>query len=153
MSGAAYVVTGSPTQAFVDALKARLESDATLMAMITGVFGHLSEATRTAYPYLVLGYRHLDEGQARSMSLPGGKTQVQLDGWSDHKGGSEMHAILSRSRVLLDRFPLRVKGYTLMAGSLTCEFEDVFDEPDEDKPQSKLYRGIQRWSAEIDEAA
>lgn len=148
-----YVVTGSPTQAFVDALKARLEADTTLMALITGVFGHLPEDVRTPYPYLVIGYRHLDEGQARSMALPGGQAQLQLDGWSDHQGGSQMHAILARVRVVLDRQTLRLDGFTMMAGSLHCAFEDVFDEQDEDSPEKKLYHGVQRWAAEIDEAA
>src|SRR5687767_9953744 len=98
-----YTATASPTQAFVDALKTRLEDDATLMALIEGVYGHVSEAARTAYPYLVIGYRHLDEGQARSMGLAGGNVQVQLDGWSAHKGASEMHTVLSRVRALLQR--------------------------------------------------
>lgn len=148
-----FFVTGSPTQAFVDALKSRLEGDATLMALIEGVFGHLPEDVRTPYPYLVIGQRHLDEGQTRSMSLPGGQVSVQLDGWSDHEGASEMHAILSRVRVLLERHSLRLDDFALVQGSLRCEFEDVFDEPDEDAPEKLLYRGIQRWDAEIDEAA
>lgn len=148
-----FVVTGSPTQAFVDALRAALTSDVTLMALITGVYGHVSEADRTAYPYLVLGDRHLDEGQARSMAMSGGRTSVQLDGWSAHKGGSEMHAILSRARIVLERRTLTVLGFSMMAGSLTCEFEDILDEPDADNPKKTLYHGIQQWVAEIDEAA
>ncbi len=148
-----FAILGSPTQAFVDALKAALEADATLMAMIEGVFGHVSDAARTRYPYLVLGQRHLDEGNARSMGVAGGRTEIQLDGWSDHKGASEMHAILSRARAVLDRRTLRVAPFTMMAGSLSCEFEDVFDEPDEDAPSKRLYHGVQRWGAEIDGAA
>lgn len=148
-----FVVTGSPTQAFVDAMKTRLEADATLMALVEGVYGHLSEAARTAYPYIVIGYRHLDDGNTRSMGLAGGRCEVQLDVFSDHKGASEAHAILSRLRVLLERVTLRLNGFVMVQGSLACEMEDVFDEPDEDKPQSKLYHGVQRWGAEIDEAA
>lgn len=148
-----FLVTASPSQAFIDALKDALDADATLMDLVTGVYGHLPESARTSFPYLVLGYRHLDDGQARSMALPGGRISVQLDGWSHHKGASEMHAILSRVRVLLERRDLRIPGFALVQGSLTCEMEDVFFEPDEDKPQDGLYRGIQRWTAEIDEAA
>jgi hypothetical protein len=148
-----YLVTASPTEAFVDAVRIRLRADATLDAVITGVFDHLREAERTLYPYLVLGYRHLDDGQTRSMGLPGGRVQLQIDGWSATKGPHEMHTMLSRVRVLFERYPLTVHGFRLMDGSLTCEFEDVFDEPDPDAPEKKLYRGIQRWGAEIDEAA
>ena len=147
-----YVVTGSPTQAFVDAVMNRLENDSTLDALVTGVFGHLPESTRTAYPYVVIGQRHLDEGQARSMGLAGGRVDLQLDSWSALKGASQTHAILSRVRVLLERYDLPVAGFQLMRGSLTCEFEDVFPEADEDKPGSTLYHGMQRWTAEIDEA-
>lgn len=155
-----YLVTGSPTLAFVDAIKDRLDGDAPLMALLfvagrtgNGVYGHLPEAARTAYPYLILGQRHLDEGQARAMGVGGGRVSIQLDGWSGAKGASQMHFILSRVRVLLDRYPLAVVGFQAVVGSLVCDFEDVFDEPDEDKPGGKLYHGVQRWSAEVDEAA
>lgn len=148
-----FVVTGSPTQAVIDALKARLDGDAVLAALIEGVYGHVSETARVNYPYLVLGQRHLEEGPTRSMGLGGGRVVVQIDGWSDAKGASEMHGILSRVRVLLERRPLAVDGFRVVDGSLTCEMEEVFDEADEDSPERRLYRGIQRWALEIDEVS
>jgi hypothetical protein len=146
-----FVVTGSPTQAFVDAVKDRLDGDTTLAALVTGTYGHLSEAARVAYPYLVLGQRTLDN-EGGAMGLPGGRITLQLDGWSDRKGPSQMHTILSRVRVLLERQTLRLDGFVMVVGSLTCELEDVFDEPDEDKPGNRLYHGVQRWVASVDAA-
>jgi len=77
---------------------------------------------------------------------------VQLDCWSDHMGASEAHAILSAVTRVLERRTLAVSPYTMVVGSLTCEMEDVFDEPDEDKPDARLYHGVQRWVAEIHDA-
>lgn len=150
-----FTVTGSPAPAFIDAFKARIEADVTLMAMIEGVFGHLDETERTSYPYLVFGPEQRDPNDfnAGAMGLPGQKVVLQIDGWSDHKGKSEMRSILSRMSVLFERQTLTVQGFQMMAGSLTCEFEDIDREVDEDAPEKSLYRGTQRWAAVIDEVA
>lgn len=146
-----FTVTAEPTQAFTDAVSSRLKADTTLMALVVGVYAHLSEAARVAYPYLVLGRRHL-ERNAGAMSLPGANVSLQIDGWSSYKGPYEMGRILSRVSVLLERHPLVVSGFAPVDGSLTCELSEVFDEPDEDKPGSRLYHGVQRWMVEIHEA-
>jgi hypothetical protein len=145
-----FTVTGSPTQALVDAVKTALDADATLGALVNGIFGHLSESARTAYPYVVLGRRsRLNDTGA--MQIAGSHVSLQIDVWSAHKGASEAHGILSRIVVLLERANLTVTGFDLIQGSLSCEFEDVFDEPDLDKPDARLYHGVQRWTAEIHE--
>lgn len=147
-----FTVTGTPTQAFIDAVRAALLADATLMTLVTGVFGHVSEAARTAYPYIVLGRRtRTNDGGA--MQLAGGQVSVQLDVWSARKGASETQTILSRVFAVLERRALRVSGFALIAGSLTCELEEVFDEPDADKPEARLYHGVQRWIADLEESA
>ena len=146
-----FTVTAEPTQAFVDAISARLRADTTLMALVTDVLAHLSEAARTAYPYLVLGRRHLSR-DAGAMGLAGGIVELQVDGWSSYKGPLEMQRILSRVSVLLERQPLVVTGFDLLRGSLTCTLSDVDDEPDEDKPGARLWHGVQQWTAEIHEA-
>ena len=146
-----FTVTAEPTQAFVDAISARLRADTTLMALVTDVLAHLSEAQRTAYPYLVLGRRHLTR-DAGAMGLAGGIVELQIDGWSDYKGPLEMQQMLSRVSVLLERQPLVVTGFDLLRGSLTCTLSDVDDEPDEDKPGARLWHGVQHWTAEIHES-
>jgi hypothetical protein len=143
-----YPATGDPTVAFVDAVKTRLTADATLMALITGVFSHLSEAARTNYPYVVLGQRH-HAGDAGAMQTPGGHVSLQIDTWSNAKGPFQASNIQSRIYVLLERVALTVTGFVLVEGSLTREFAEVFDEPDEDSPDRLLYHGVQRWVAEI----
>lgn len=147
----AYPVTGSPLTALVDGVRTVLLADATLMALITGLYGHVSEAARVAYPYLVIGRRTRD-GLGGAMGVAGGTVTVEIEGWSDAKGPYAMQAILSRVAVLLERQPVTVTGYSLVTGSVHCEHEDVFDEPDEDKPGSRLYHGLQRWTAEIHES-
>ena len=146
-----FTVTADPTVAFVDAIKARLSADAQLVALVTGIFGHLSEAARVAYPYLVLG-RRTSNNEGGAMGLAGGQVTLQIDGWSNAKGPYAISSIGSRVYAVLERQPLSVSGFALVEGSLTREFQEVFDEPDEDKPDSRLYRLVQRWTAEIDES-
>lgn len=145
------LVTGTPTQAYVDALKAALAADATLMSLVTGIYGHLPDAARTAYPYQALGQRNR-QSDVGVMGMLCSLVTVEVNVWSAHRGASEVQAILARNVIVLERKTLRVSGFTMVEGSLTCEFEDVFDEPDEDQPSRRLYRGIQRWRAEIHES-
>jgi hypothetical protein len=146
-----FTVSGSPVQAMVDAVKAALEADASLMAIVTVVTGHVSETERATYPYLVLGRRNRN-GDVGAMTIAGSQVSLQLDWWSNHRGPSEAQAIGSHVSRILERRALPVAGFALVRGSLTCDFEEVFDEPDEDMPGQKLYHGVQRWTAEIHEA-
>lgn len=146
-------VTGDPIQAVVDAMKTALLADGTLTGMVgaTGVTGYVSAAARPPFPYLLLGRRH-HTGDAGAMQKEGGHVSIQVDGWSDHKGPSEMHAIVSRCYVVLERTNLTIAGFTLVQNSLHREFADVFDEPDEDMPERVLFHGVQQWTCEIHES-
>jgi hypothetical protein len=149
-----FLVSASPQQAFIDALKRALEADATLMALVTGVYGHVPEASRVTPPYIVFGYEHEDQdGAAGAMGLAGSRCMVTLDVWSKGKGKSEVRSILSRIYTVLERRTLHVTGFRMMDGSLTREFQDIDDEPDADSPTLRLYHGIQRWGCVVDEAA
>lgn len=143
-----FTVSADPTVAFVDAVKTRLAADTTLAALVTGIYGHLSQAARTAYPYVVLG-RRTSDGSSGAMGLPGGIVSLQVDVWSDAKGPYAATVICSRMYTLLERHPLTVTGFDLVAGSLHREMQDVFDEFDSDSPDRVLYHGVQRWTAEI----
>lgn len=145
-----FTVTADPTVAFVDAVKSRLSSDTTLSALVTGIYGHLSEAARTSYPYVVLGRRSVPE-DAGAMGLPGSMVTLQIDVWSDAKGPYVATHICSRIYTVLERQPLTVTTFDCLDGSMRREFQEVFDEPDEDSPEKRLYHGVQRWSAEIHE--
>ena len=146
-----FTTVGSPIEAFVDGVRAILVADATLTALVTGVYGHLSEAARVAYPYVVLG-RRTRQNDAGTMQIGGGHVTLQVDIWSAKKGSHEAEVIGSRIVQVLERAPVRASGYTVVAGSLSCELDEVFDEPDEDKPGARLYHGVQRWTAEIHES-
>lgn len=146
-----FTVTGSPVQAFVDALKAALTADAALMAIVTTVTGHVSETAKQTLPYIVLGRRSRDTNGG-AMQLPGGKVTVQIDWWSGARGPYQAQTIGGHVSRLLERQTLRLSGFTMVTGSLTCELEDVFDEPDDDMTDEKLYHGVQRWTADIHEA-
>lgn len=146
--------TGSPVQAFVDGVRTVLLADATLTALLsstTAIYGYVSEAARTDLPYLVIGTRTRTT-EPGAMQKAGSRVTLQVDGWSDHKGPSEMHSILSRVAAVLERTAVTVTGFTLITGSVTCEFETVFDEEDTDAPEQRLYHGVQRWTAEIHES-
>lgn len=143
------IVTGSPTQAVVDGVRSALLADATLARLVTGVYGHLP-AARVTFPYLVIG-RRTRQNDRGAMQSTGGRISLQLDVWSAHKGPSEAHAILSAVTQVLERRNVTVSGFALVQGSLTCETEDVFDEPDEDSPERVLYHGVQRWTCEVHE--
>jgi hypothetical protein len=141
--------TGSPVQAVVDAIRTILVGDATLMALVTGVYGHLSEAARVAYPYVVLGRRTRDD-EGGAFGAAGGAVVLQIDVWSDGKGPSQTHSILSQIAALLQyRLSLVITPWTYVDASLTCELEEVFDEPDDDSPGRRLYHGLQRWACEV----
>lgn len=153
-----FSATAEPIVAVVDAVRAILAADPVLLAgatnvrALTGVYGHLSEAQRTAYPYLVLGRRTAD-GNEGAMQRAGAQVTLQLDGWSDAKGPYELQVIGSRVfQVLERRAGFTVPGFELLSGSLHREFSEYFDEPDEDKPGARLYHMVQRWSVVVHEA-
>jgi len=143
-----FAVATDPLIGFVDAVRAALTADTTLSALVTGVYGHVSEAARVAYPYLVLG-RRSDAGDAGAMGVSGHRVTLQIDGWSDAKGPYAIEAIGARVFAVLERRPIQVGGFEVVSGSLHREMSEVFDEPDEDKPGARLYRLVQMWSCEI----
>lgn len=144
-----FAVTADPIVAFVDAVKAKLGADATFMAMVTGVYGQLPAAARTLYPYVVLGRRTSTPGGA--MQLAGNQVSLQIDVWSDAKGPATVSLICSRIYAVLERQPLILSGFSLVEGSMTREFQEVFDEPDADSRDQVLYHGVQRWVADVHE--
>lgn len=144
-----FTVSADPTVAFVDAVKAKLSADSVLVAMVTGIYGHLSEAARTNYPYVVLARR---EGvPAGAMQLAGSEVTLFIDVWSDAKGPFTVTSICSRIYAVLERKPLMVSGFTLTDASVTRMAQTIFDEPDADDPDSLLYHGVQQWTAIVEE--
>lgn len=147
-----FTVTAEPTIAFVDAFRAVLVADATLMALATGVYGHVPRADRTVLPYVVLGRRSGDDDEG-AMGVQGNNVSVQVDGWGDANRPAIIEAIGSRIFALMQRRAgFAVTGFAVIEGSLHREFFDYYLEPDEDKPGSSLYRMVQRWTVKLHEA-
>lgn len=145
-----FTVSADPTIAFVDAVRAKLIGDAMLVGMVTGIYGHLSEAARTAYPYIVLGHRRAEPSGA--MQLAGSALTLHIDVWSDAKGPLTVQQICSRIYTLLERQTLAVTGFTMESHSMDRVNQNVFDEPDMDDPNNLLYHGQQEWTAVVEES-
>lgn len=144
-----FTVSADPTVAFVDAVKTKLSADSVLVAMVTGIYGHLSEAARTNYPYIVLARR--ESAPAGAMQLAGSEVTLFVDVWSDAKGPFTVTSICSRVYAVLERQPLSVGGFVITVGSMTRVAQTIFDEPDADDPNQLLYHGVQQWTAIVEE--
>lgn len=147
---AQFTVTGSPVVPFVDAVKAALVADVALMGLITGVYGGTSRADPTVLPYVQLG-RRAAMGDGFAMQKAGADVSLQIDVWSEKNGAYEASRIAGEVRRVLARTPLVLVGFTLILGSVTCEMEEVFEEPDADMPDRALYHAVQRWQASLEE--
>lgn len=147
-------VTGSPLGAFGDAIYARLAADVALLALAPGgVYASPPRDVRVPLPYVLVGQRREMTDQGGAMQIEGGLASIWVDVWSDKNGPAETQDILSRIRLLLQRQLLPVPGYSMIERSLTCPEELVTTAPDPDLPTRELFHGLQRWNADLEEAA
>lgn len=144
-------VTGSPNAAFADAVFRVLSTDATLLALVTGVYASAPDAAKLVKPYVIVGDRDFAPQDAGAMQLEGGRARVTLDVWSDYNGPAETQDIQSRIRVLLLRASLPVQGFALFAGSVICEDEQCVADWDPDMPKQSLFHGVQAWIGLLEE--
>ena len=84
-----------------------LIGDATLGALISGVFDEVPEGTPR--PYMVIG--EALETPANSHDRFGRETVETLHVWSDHRGFSQVSEIAARVVALLDHQPLTIAGH------------------------------------------
>lgn len=96
----------SPLGPIQDAVYGVLSGDATLGALISGVFDEVPEGT--PYPYVTLGEALEQPDNAHDRF--GRQSVLTLHVWSLHRGFSEANAIASRVVALLDHNPLTVVG-------------------------------------------
>lgn len=108
------------------AVYAKLSGDATLTALITGVFDHVPEGT--GYPYVVVGEAFATP--RNSQDRKGRRTAENIHVWSDHLGYSELNAIADRIIELLDHQALTVSGHDIVLSNF--EFQQTLDDPDPD---------------------
>lgn len=114
----------TPFGAVQEAIYGVLSGDATLGALITGVFDHVPEGT--AYPYVVIG--EALETPDDSHDRTGRHTVETLHIWSDHRGFSQLGAIAARVVALLDHQPLTVAGHHHVV--TRYEFGQQLNDPD-----------------------
>lgn len=147
-----FSVSAEPVTAFVDAFTAALVTDAAYAALVTGTYGHVTEAAAATFPYVVIGTRSVN-GDAGAMQVAGSRVSLQLDGWSDTKGPYTVQLIGSRIAAVMERRRgFSVPGFAVVDGSLHREMSEYLSEFDAERPQHSLYRLVQRWTVEIHES-
>jgi hypothetical protein len=107
-----------------NAIYTRLTSDATLMALITGVYDDVPEIT--SYPYVVLG----DDSDINygTKTLDGVQYVINIHAWSRYRGVKEATEILERIYYLLHEYAIVVTGAS--AVHIRQEFNTVLTDDD-----------------------
>ena len=116
------------------AIYLKLNGDATLSALITGVFDHVPQ--NQAFPYVVLGEDTLKDWS--TFGTLGQEPTVTLHVWSRSRGKREAQDILSRIDTLLHRASLTVTGQNVTG--IEREFEQTLRDGD-----GVTYHGVQRY--------
>ena len=147
-----FLATGNELEAVVDAVVPALKGDSPLVALVTGIYGHVPQAARTSHPYVRVSEPLLLPDDFGGMGIGGGKVLFAIDVWSNAKGPHAVRVILARLRKVLERRDLVIVGFKLAGGSLHCTESKDFTEPDPDMPEQMLYHGHQAWEALVDEA-
>ncbi len=150
-------VTGTPLAPFADALFGHLAADPTLVGLATGgVYAALPRDVPVVMPYVLVGQRRefrlrSSLSGAGSMQREGGRATVWVDVFSAYNGPAEAEDLQARIRILCQRVNVAVPGFFLTAGSLECEEELVYDEPDPNLPTKSIFHGVQSWGADLEE--
>lgn len=108
------------------AIFSKLDGDATLSGLVTGVFDDVPEGTQ--YPYVVVGEAY---GTPRNSHDRHGRRNIEtLHIWSDYHGYSEVNSIADRVIKLLDHQALTVTGHDVVLAHY--EFAQTVEDPDPD---------------------
>jgi hypothetical protein len=107
-----------------NAIYTRLTSDATLMALVTGVYDDVPEIT--SYPYVVLG----DDSDINygTKTLDGLQYVINIHAWSRYRGVKQATEILERIYYLLHEYAIVVTGAS--AVHIRQEFNTVLTDDD-----------------------
>ncbi|GEM_PF-4004210 len=106
------------------ALVAKLEADAALMALVSGVYDQVPQGT----PLPHLRMAEVTAVPQETSSHGGWRLRFELQATSRHGGKAECHAILARLHTLLQETDASVSGYTFIQsrvlGSRVAELRD-----------------------------
>lgn len=111
-----------------------LTSDATLMALITGVFDGMPE--NQEYPYVNIGEYFL--GDFGSHTTSGVDGTITLHAWSQTVGNKSVQMILNRMYSLLHAIDLAITGFPTI--TFRCSLNQVLDDPD-----GRTKHGVQKY--------
>ncbi len=94
------------------AVYAKFTADATLMALITGVFDFGAVPTNQAFPYITIG--ESQESPNNAFARRGYKTRHLMHIWDNASGFKRSQSILARVNFLIDQKPLTLATQTLV---------------------------------------
>jgi len=109
---------------FRNAIYSKLNDDATLSGLITGVYDDVPEGT--AYPYVVIG----DDTAVNSGSktIDGNEHTLNIHVWSRYRGKKEAVEIMERIYTLLHNVDISLSGASLI--NIRQEFNTVLVDAD-----------------------
>ncbi len=124
----------SPIKEIQKAIYLKLTNDATLAALISGVFDKVNQDT--AFPYVTIGGNNsVDWG---SHTFDGRETTINIHSWSESQGSKEAQSLMFEIHRILHRNTLTVTGHVAIL--LRNEFEEIMVEDDQ-----ITHHGIQRF--------
>ena len=118
------------------AIYSALTGDGALMAMITGVHGHVPQGT--AFPYVTLGESTAVDW--RTVGHNGMETTLFFQVWSRERGHREVKQILAEIYRILNDAKLTVPGHELVF--LRYGFSQTSKDPD-----GATYHGVAHYEA------
>jgi len=104
--------TQTSTGEIQTAVYAKFTADATLMALITGVFDFGAVPPAQAFPYITIG--EATEGPENAFARRGYKTRHLMHIWDNAAGFKRSQAILARMNFLIDQKLLTLATQSLV---------------------------------------
>jgi hypothetical protein len=121
-----------------EAVYEALTGDATLMAIVTGVYSNVPDAQ--AYPYVEIG--ETTSNSVDSLDKQKRAVVVTIHSWSRYQGQKQCWQIIARLETLLHRTAVSVDGVTLERAWV--ESSNVFQDPD-----GETYHGVTRFAIQV----
>lgn len=118
------------------AVFAALDGDATLGALISGVFDHVPPGTE--FPYVTVG--EVTVRDESTMAKDGQVHTVTVHSWSRGRGRKELKQVMGEVYRILHKGTLAVAGQDV--AGMMFEFADTLLDPD-----GLTYHGVQRFRA------
>ena len=126
-----------------EAVYSKISGDATIMALITGVYDHVEQVEESNYPYVTI-----DDPTStpwRTHSRAGEELTITLHAWSQYNGKKEINDIITNLNRLFGDTDLTVSGYDVAKS--WYDYAQVFRELD-----GLTFHGLVRYRLRMLEA-